>query len=103
MAKRILTGKIQKIPQEDREKLRQEKLQERFNFEKGREGGYELIFPCQNDEKKNSLYQGFLQKANDLWDEFTTGNKSKKGAAQTKVEPEKKPIKPRNKQHALTD
>jgi hypothetical protein len=33
MEKRILTGKTQKIGGEDREKLRQEKLKERYDFE----------------------------------------------------------------------
>ena len=45
MEKRIRTGKTQKIGGEDREKLRQEKLKERFEYEKDRMGGYELIFP----------------------------------------------------------
>ena len=43
---RIRTGKHPKIGGEDREKLREDKLKERFDFEKGRERGYELIFPC---------------------------------------------------------
>lgn len=46
MEKRILTGKTLKIGGEDKEKLRQEKLKERHDFEKDRMGGYELIFPC---------------------------------------------------------
>ena len=46
MEKRIMTGKTMKIGSEDKEKLRQEKLKERFEFEKDRMGGYELIFPC---------------------------------------------------------
>ena len=77
MEKRIRTGKTLKIGGEDREKLRQEKLRERFQFEKGRMGGYELIFPS-NDETRNKDYENFIQKANDLWDDFTTGGKSKK-------------------------
>jgi len=40
-------------------------------------GGYELIYPSQNEEK-NKQYESFIQKANDLWDDFTTGGKSKK-------------------------
>lgn len=78
MQKRILTGKTCKIGGEDKEKLRQEKLDERFEFEKHRMGGYELIFPS-TDESVNHKYDGFIQKANDLWDDFTTGGKSKKG------------------------
>jgi hypothetical protein len=49
MEKRIRTGKTLKIVGEDREKLRQEKLKERYDFEKNRIGGYELIFPSKNE------------------------------------------------------
>lgn len=77
MEKRILTGKTQKIGGEDREKLRQEKLKERFEYERDRMGGYELIFPSK-DEAMNQQYEAFIQKANDLWDDFTTGGKNKK-------------------------
>jgi hypothetical protein len=49
MEKRILTGKTIKIGGEDREKLRQEKLKERYEFEKDRMGGYELIYPCKDE------------------------------------------------------
>lgn len=72
-----MTGKTMKIGGEDKEKLRQEKLKERFEFEKSRTGGYDLIFPSP-DEAMNKQYEAFIQKANDLWDDFTTGGKSKK-------------------------
>lgn len=43
-------------------------------------GGYELIYPVPGDsnetKEKNKTYDNFIQKANDLWDEFTTGRKS---------------------------
>jgi hypothetical protein len=35
-----------------------------------------MIYPCE-DRARNTVYEGFVRKANDLWDEFTTGNKSK--------------------------
>lgn len=77
MEKRILTGKSVKLGGEDKEKTRQEKLKERCEYEKDRTGNYELIFPCK-DEERNKMYEMFIQKANELWDEFTTGGKSKK-------------------------
>lgn len=77
MEKRILTGKTTKVGGEDREKLRQEKLRERYEFERDRMGGYELIFPS-SDENRNKDYESFIQKANDLWDDFTTGGKAKR-------------------------
>jgi len=59
-------------------------LAERFEFEKGRSCGYELIFPGE-DEGKNAKYEGFIEKANQLWDEFTTGkNKSGQKGAEDK-------------------
>jgi len=58
----------------EREMLRTNKLTERFNFEKNRMGGYELIFPCE-DYERNKTYEGFVKKANEMWEEFTTGHK----------------------------
>lgn len=55
-------------------------------------GGYELIFPCK-DQEKNKEYESFIQKANDLWDDFTTGGKSKKAK---EVPNEKKNVNQRN-------
>jgi hypothetical protein len=77
LEKRIRTGKTSKVAQEDKERVRIQKIKERFEFEKGRTGGYELIFPNENEED-NKLYELFLQKANDLWDDFTTGSKNKR-------------------------
>ena len=37
-----------------------------------------MIFPNEENEEVNKMYETFIQKANDLWDDFTTGNKSKK-------------------------
>jgi hypothetical protein len=50
MERRIRTGKTSKINLEDKEKQRLIKLKERFEFEKGREGGYELIYPNEKNE-----------------------------------------------------
>jgi hypothetical protein len=52
-------------------------MAERDLFEKNRLGGYTMIFPCKN-EARNKDYEAFIKKANDLWDDFTTGNKQKK-------------------------
>ena len=46
MQERILTGKVNKVSQEERERLRATKLQERFKYESTRMRGYELIYPC---------------------------------------------------------
>ncbi len=78
MEKRIRTGKTSKVAAEDKERLRALKLKERAEFEKDRTGGYELIFPVPDNEDLNKTYEHFILKANELWDDFTTGNKSKK-------------------------
>jgi hypothetical protein len=44
----------------------------------GSGNNYELIFPPLFDEEKNKKYEILLQKANDIWDEFTTGAKGRK-------------------------
>lgn len=66
----------------DKKRHREERLKERFDFEKGREGGYELIYPMPGDDERSSegnrKYDMYIKKANDLWDEFTTGRKSVK-------------------------
>lgn len=63
-----------------KEKLRQQKLKERFDYEALQNGGYELIYPAP-DEEKNKLYDGFLKGANEIWDVFTTGNKGHKSSS----------------------
>ena len=80
MKARILTGKQSKIDPEEKAKRREEKLQERFEYEAKRKGRFELIYPWP-DEERNQLYSSFIVKANDLWDEFTTGNAKAKRLA----------------------
>ena len=76
----MATGKTFKMGAEEREALREEKLQERFLYErmKMNEGsGYELIYPPKEEEMEEE-YEAMLKKANDMWDEFTTGKSKKK-------------------------
>ena len=73
-----MTGKQAKVDPEEKERLRKKRLQERFQFESGREGKYERIYPSVNDEEKNQKYEIFIKKANEIWDEFTTGKGKKK-------------------------
>jgi tubulin polyglutamylase TTLL6/13 len=56
---RILTGKVYKMTNFEREKAKQEALLIRFKHESTRMRGYELIFPS-NDKVKNSLYEKLL-------------------------------------------
>lgn len=79
MQERILTGKQQKIDLNVKEQLRQQKLKERFAYEekqlkKQSVSGYELIYPGPNSEL-NAKYELYIKKAQDLWDDFTTGKK----------------------------
>ena len=83
MQMRILTGKQPKMDPEAKEKLRQKKLEDRFKFESDRMGGYEMIYPCQ-DADRNTTYEGFIKKQQELWDEFTTGHKGNAKPKDTK-------------------
>jgi len=57
---------------------------ERSLFERDRTGGYELIYPSECPEV-NHRYELFIQKANELWDDFTTGSKGHKPQKQLVV------------------
>ena len=46
-----MKGKIDRKTQEQKEKLRQERLQERFEYESTRTKGYELIYPTKDSNK----------------------------------------------------
>lgn len=47
-------------------------MAERFKYEAKRLRGYEMIYPCSNAHR-NHQFENMLKKANELWDEFTTG------------------------------
>ena len=74
MQQRILTGKTNKLDVDQRKQMRDKALAQRFKFEETRMGGWDMIFPCK-DAARNTVYEGFIRKANELWDEFTTGKK----------------------------
>mmetsp|Transcript_39798 Transcript_39798/g.60989 ORF Transcript_39798/g.60989 Transcript_39798/m.60989 type:complete len:125 (+) Transcript_39798:1567-1941(+) len=83
MADRILTGKQEKMDHDTRQKLKDQKLDERFQFEmqqmrSGSGNNFEIIFPSLYDEEQNKKYEVYIKRANDIWDEFTTGAKGKK-------------------------
>jgi hypothetical protein len=61
-------------------------------------GGWKMIYPCE-DRARNTVYDGFVRKANDLWDEFTTGNKAKNKQMHLERRPPGPPkaMKPQNK------
>jgi len=78
-----MTGKQEKMDPEAKKKMRQERLEERFEYERlqlraGEKNGYEMIFPSPYNEELNVQYENFIKKANDIWDEFTTGKAKKK-------------------------
>lgn len=72
MEARILTGKQSKMDPEEKARLRDEKLKKRFAYEEKRRGQWELIYPWP-DEARNEQYGEFIRRAQDIWDEFTTG------------------------------
>ena len=85
MAERILTGKIDKSDPEKKKQIRLERIEERHQKElellrSGSGISYELIYPSMYEEEKNNHYESLLKRANEIWDEFTTGAKGKKKA-----------------------
>lgn len=62
MQSRILTGKQAKMDPEEKARLREQKLKERFDFEATRQGGWELIYPWP-EEQRNQTYGVFIKKA----------------------------------------
>jgi hypothetical protein len=72
--------------------MRQEKLNERFEFEKKKMNdgnNFELIFPPTGEEEREAILIKLLKKAQEIWDEFTTGKAKKKiEAAPTKLQPQ---------------
>ena len=72
MEARILTGKQAKMEPEEKARLRDEKLKKRFAYEEKRRGQWELIYPWP-EEAQNERYGEFIRRAQEIWDEFTTG------------------------------
>ena len=61
-------------------------MYERMKINEG--SGLELIYPPLGDDDKEEMYEAMIKKANDIWDEFTTG-KNKKGNAEKTMESKK--------------
>jgi hypothetical protein len=104
MAERILTGKQDKLDPEQKKKLKEERLAQRFELENaqmkpGSSNKFEIVFPRLYDEELNAKYEVFIKKANDIWDEFTTGTKGKKRAAEMAAEKEKAEIAEKKRLH----
>jgi hypothetical protein len=55
----------------------------------GSSNKFEIIFPRLYEEEKNLQYEVFIKKANDIWDEFTTGAKGKKKTAEMEAKKER--------------
>lgn len=72
MEARILTGKQSKMDPEEKARIRAKNLKKRFAYEEKRRGEWELIYPWP-DEERNEVYGNFIKKAQEIWDEFTTG------------------------------
>ena len=66
----------------------------------GSDNGYEIIFPSMIEEEKNAQYEIYIKKANDMWDEFTTGKSKKKPPSDIHTHPDptkKKTERPKGK------
>jgi len=72
MENRILTGKQQKLEPEQKARIKEQMMREREAWEETRRGGWELIYPWP-EETRNTVIGEFIKKAQEIWDEFTTG------------------------------
>lgn len=66
---------------EIKKQIREQLLQQRAEKEKAilaEDNGYELVYPSPDDSALNDKYETLIKKANDIWDDFTTGNKQKR-------------------------
>ena len=75
---RMMTGKTVKLNPLERSKMKEERIQERIDYERMQlqMNGYEVLYP-QIYEDKQEEYDKLLKKAYDIWDDFTTGKNKK--------------------------
>ena len=59
-----------------------------------------MIYPSPFEEERNLKYDGILKKANEIWDEFTTGGKHGRKKVE---EPKPDTMKPKKRNKALDD
>ena len=74
--KRILTGKAQKLTQEEKEQKRKEHDEKRNRIESKISGGYKLVYPGDLDIVKLDRYKKFEDTSRELFDYFTLGKKA---------------------------
>ena len=77
-AERIMTGKVVKMSQAEREKIRAETHEDRVDHERliiNAGSGFELIYPYNWDDDKQDDFEMLLGESQRLWDDFTTGKK----------------------------
>lgn len=67
----------------------------------GASNKFEIVFPRQYNEELNEQYEIFIKKANEIYDDFTTGTKGKKRAAEMAAEKEKAEIEERRRKKRL--
>jgi hypothetical protein len=67
----------------------------------GASNRYDIVFPRQYNEELNKEYEVFIKKANEIYDDFTTGAKGKKRQAEMAAEKEKAEIEERRRKKRL--
>jgi len=76
--RRILTGKIQKLSQEEKDSKRAEYDAYRDQQEPAVAGGYRMIYPIRDNEIKAARFAKMLDTARDHYDYFSSGGKKGK-------------------------
>ena len=87
LKRRVLTGKNVKLTPEEKDTARRETHEERVKFEEENiSERFMLIYP---NGKTDQSYQQFLDKAQDMWEQFTTGKKYEKRKEEDKKKEKK--------------
>ena len=59
---------------EEKEEMRQEKEDERHEYEKNNSGNWRLIYPCENIDRY-AEYKEYIEQSKLSWESFTTGKR----------------------------
>lgn len=88
-----MTGKVVKISQAERDKLRAEYHADREQYEwqtVNQGSGFELIYPNIYNDEKQAENEMLVKKSQQVWDDFTTGKNKGQGKEKKGKTPKKK-------------
>lgn len=72
---RVITGKKLKLTHEEKQKIIENSIKERDEYENNNLGGYTKLFPFGDESEK--IYDDFIKYAQKMWEEWTGASKFK--------------------------